>query len=167
MGFDLHGLKPEKGTPKPQWAKGDPFIKIEANKYGEDYAKFIIDPQVKEEYDAYLKSMLDWNDNTEGAYFRNNVWFWRPLWGFVTGCCDDILTQTDRDEGHMNNGHRISKTKSKRIASRLRKYLKEGYVESYESWYAGDNSNKDYPFSIENVRNFERFCEKSGGFEIC
>jgi predicted methyltransferase len=73
----------------------------------------------------------------------------------------------------MNDGHTISKTKSKRIAGRLRKYLKDGNVEAYESWYTRkisqlkeDDWNKSYPFSIDNVREFERFCENSGGFQI-
>ena len=77
------------------------------------------------------------------------------------------------DKGYFNDGHKISKTKAKRIASRLRKFFDDGSVDAYDSWYTRKTSelpegdwNKDYPFSIENVRRFERFCEKSGGFEI-
>ena len=73
----------------------------------------------------------------------------------------------------MNDGHKICKTKAKKIASRLRKFFKDGSVSAYESWYSrktselkDDDWNKNYPFSIQNVREFERFCEKSGGFEI-
>lgn len=30
-----------------------------------------------------------------------------------------------------------------------------------------DNHETHYPFEIEHVKNFQRFCEESGGFEIC
>ena len=168
MGVDLYGMNPQADTPQPTWTKGEPMVKVEGTKH-----QYQIDPQLKEEYDAYMKIKLEWQDSTHGAYFRNNVWFWRPLWNFVTGCCADILTEKDISSGYMNDGHRISNTKAKRIASRLRKFFKDGSVASYESWYARqisqlkeDDWNKNYPFSIQNVREFERFCENSGGFEI-
>ena len=166
MGFDLTGLNPQGDTPEPKWTKSDPMIKTGKHSYS-------IDPQIKEEYDDYMRTKWAWQESTEGAYFRNNVWHWRPLWNFVSGCCSDILTEKDIKSGYMNDGHRISKTKSKRIALRIRKRLKGGDVHAYESWYTRkisklpeDDWNKNYPFSIENVRAFEKFCESSGGFEI-
>ena len=166
MGFDLHGMNPQSDTPQPTWEGGDPMVKVGKHEYA-------VDPQIKEEYDDYMKSKWEWKDSTDGAYFRNNVWFWRPLWNFVTGCCADILTENDISSGYMNDGHRISKTKSKRIARRLRKFLSDGSVDAYETWYTRkigelgkDDWNKNYPFSIQNGKEFERFCENSGGFEI-
>jgi hypothetical protein len=166
MGFDLHGLNPQASKP-PEWGKGNPVIEISENKYE-------IDPQIKEEYDDYMRSKLLWQDNTSGAYFRNNVWFWRPLWSYVSSVCHNSLSDEDIERGFFNDGHRISKTKSKRIASRLRRMLKEGHVELTEAKYKlnqeqlpEEDWNKNYPFSTQNVREFERFCEKSGGFDIC
>jgi hypothetical protein len=121
-----------------------------------------------------MKTKWEWQDANEGAYFRNNVWYWRPLWNFVTGCCNDILTEKDIESGYMNDGHKICKTKAKRIAGRLRKFFDDGSVAAYESWYARsisklpeDDWNKSYPFSEENVRQFANFCANSGGFRIC
>ena len=168
MGFDLTGLNPEASTPQPTWTGDEPMIKVE----GTDH-QWQIDPQIKEEYDDYMKSRWEWQDANEGAYFRNNVWFWRPLWNFVTGCCGDILSEKDIEKGYYNDGHKISKTKAKKIAVRLRKFFKDGSVAAYESFYSRQTSklkeddwNKNYPFSIQNVREFERFCEHCGGFEI-
>ena len=166
MGFDLTGLNPEGGKPQPKWEGAEPMIKTGENSYD-------LDPQIKEEYDDYMKSRMEWQDSTDGAYFQNNVWFWRPLWNFVSKCCNDILTEKDIEHGYYNSGHKINKTKSKRMASRLRQFFKDGSIASYETWYTrqvsqlkeGDR-NKDYPFSIQNIREFERFCEHSGGFEI-
>ena len=56
----------------------------------------------------------------EGDYFRANVWWWRPLWQYVSITCEDILTENDMERGSYNDGHRISKTKANRIASRLK-----------------------------------------------
>ena len=175
MGFDLTGLNPEGSTPQPVWTKGDPWVlrTEDGIDTGTSRQQYEIDPQIKEEYDDYMRTKWAWQEDTEGAYFRNNVWFWRPLWNFIGGCCGDILTENDIESGYMNDGHKISKTKSKRIARRLRKFFKDGSVASYESWYSrqisqlkDDDWNKSYPFSIQNVREFERFCEHSGGFEI-
>jgi len=29
----------------------------------------------------------------KGEYFRNNVWWWRPLWDWTYEQCQDIITQ--------------------------------------------------------------------------
>jgi hypothetical protein len=167
MGFDLHGLNPKAETPRPEWTKGE--VTIETSK-----DNFTIDPQIKEEYDDFIKRKLAWEDETSGSYFRNNVWFWRPLWTFVCSNCDDFLTDEDARGGSCNNGYTIGKTKAKKIAQRLRKLLKNGEVSAYKAMYdrhidkLSDNSfDKHYPFTIENVKRFERFCELSGGFDIC
>ena len=168
MGFDLHGMNPQANTPKPEWTKDDPWISTEKE------GVLTIDPQVKEEYDDFMREKWKWNEENEGSYFRSNVWYWRPLWRFVCSVCDNVLTDDDHERGSSNDGHRISKTKTKRIASRLRKLINSGYVSSHEELY-NDALNKlddkdwskSYPFSTEHVKEFERFCEKSGGFEIC
>tara|TARA_R100000656_G_scaffold27433_2_gene24032 strand:+ start:584 stop:1129 length:546 start_codon:yes stop_codon:yes gene_type:complete len=109
MGFDVYGLRPETDVvpDQPNWSQ---------NNYDEEQAK------------AYFA----WQENTPGAYFRNNVWWWRPLWNYVSFMCNDILTDEDIDEGCMNSGHRISKTKAKKIAARLRKLDKQGHTKEYE-----------------------------------
>ena len=103
MGFDLRGLKPnnEVKPDEPNWlAEGN---------------------WAEKEREAYFS----WQQNTPGAYFRNNVWYWRPLWNFVCEVCNDILTEKDMEKGMENSGHVISKTKAKKIASRLRKMDKD------------------------------------------
>tara|TARA_R100001594_G_scaffold3376_1_gene12686 strand:- start:691 stop:1233 length:543 start_codon:yes stop_codon:yes gene_type:complete len=108
MGFDVYGLKPETDIipDQPDWSR-------QGN---------------EEEAKAYFA----WQTNTPGAYFRNNVWWWRPLWNYISFMCDDILTEKDMTEGEMNNGHIISKTKSKKIAARIRKLDKKGEILRYQ-----------------------------------
>tara|TARA_R100000750_G_scaffold56925_1_gene43657 strand:- start:367 stop:600 length:234 start_codon:yes stop_codon:yes gene_type:complete len=75
------------------------------------------------------------------------------------------------NSGCYNDGVRISKTKSLRIASRLNKLIKNGSVAAWEKEYSKMNSDEDkskfsYPFSEDNVKEFMIFCKESGGFEI-
>ena len=71
----------------------------------------------------------------DGGYFRNNVWWWRPLWQYVCNACPGVLTKRDGNEGCHNNGHLISATKAQRIAQRLRALLASGDVKRYERQY--------------------------------
>ena len=125
-------------------------------------------PENKEDYEALQR----WYKDNPGIYFRNNVWFWRPLWSFICKECDDILTINDAEKGSYNDGHRITKAKANKIAKRLKKLLENGEVDLHKASYDGhvEKSNekwaKSYPFTIENVCKFVDFCEQSGGFEI-
>ena len=94
MGFDLHGLSPNGVKPdSPDWTREDN----------------------EEEKKAYFA----WQENTPGAYFRANVWYYRPLWDLVIEHCDNILTVRDAKEGTVNNGYKIAKTKALKIARSL------------------------------------------------
>ena len=186
MGFDIYGIKPNNQD-KPDSPNWDD----------------------EEQVDAYFA----WQENTNGAYFRNNVWWWRPLWDFVCNICNDFLTEKDMEGGCYNDGVKISKTKAKKIATRLKAVDKFGGIEEYEQKYhqtiesynlidcelcggTGTRNDKNvkgdcnacntehtkkegipvgkikpletnYPFNAENVRNFAKFCDHSGGFQIC
>ena len=109
MGFDLSGMNPNFTTPEPTL------------------------PPWNERTDKDWKRYTDWQEENSGVYFRNNVWWWRPLWQFVTRVCDNILTEKDMEQGTWNDGHKISKTKAGKIAKKLYKLIKDGDVKAYES----------------------------------
>ena len=118
MGFDLSGLSPNITRPQPElpsWPTQDKeWTEIEKKMYA-DYE--------------------EWQKENCGVYFRNNVWWWRPLWYFVSRVCDNILTDKDIEQGSWNDGHKISKTKSNKIAKRLFKLIEDGMVKEYEKGY--------------------------------
>ena len=163
MGFDLYGLNPEN----PNKAVKPEQI---------DWSK----KPTEKEKSAYFDAVDDFQIEVVGSYFRANVWYWRPIWSFVCGACNDILTENDMERGSFNDGHKISKTKAKRIATKLRKNLKNGHIHELCDRYEKNRSmlklaNKDdkklsstfsYPMNTENFEEFQRFCENSGGFEI-
>jgi len=193
MGFDLHGINPKNNTiKKPEDGAPD--------NYGELWAK---------DYEA-------WQDQ-DGAYFRNNVWWWRPLADYIiehTKC----VSEEDAKHWHFNDGHKVSEEEANAIADQLEHLIKTGHTETFahdyeqqrkeceehnkkvdalhkklkekveretgktniapcdypkadhEEWnriYRMTKHTASYPFSMDNVREFIKFCRNSGGFEIC
>lgn len=69
-----------------------------------------------------------------GEYFRNNVWYWHPLWEFVCETCKDILTEEDKRGGTFNEGYRIGARKAQKIYDRLIDLLDNTrHVREYEA----------------------------------
>ena len=211
MGFDLYGINPTVNKEYP------PRYNQIMKEYGKDgwidWTKNVPE-DVKEEY-FELKQQFE--ENNPGDYFRNNVWYWRPLWSFVSHHCMNILTEKDISGGTYNDGHKISKTKSLKIAKKLSQLIADGTVAHYEKeyrlgyeeaqvwneevnemlkdikarvklkfgkemapvdypapfkseWdktYGKKNYDGHYPFSADNVEEFAKFCQQSGGFTIC
>ena len=96
------------------------------------------------------------NSKTEaGEYFRNNVWWWRPLWNFVCQACEDILTKDEIEGGEYNSGTKISKAKADKIANKLAELIAEGEVLKYE---------EEYMASIKKLRKSEvcDLCDGTG-----
>ena len=150
MGFDLYGMKPEINGDYPQrfydilrkWGKGDHL----------DWSLKIPDEVTTE----YFEIQTKFDEDNPGRYFRNNVWWWRPLWNFVCQSCDDFLTNKDIEGGSFNDGRKISKTKAKRIASRLRNLIKDGTVgkldEEYKAKYeVASSHNKKVQEKLDKI----------------
>ena len=197
MGFDLYGLNPKLKSERPKidWAN---HTKAEADQYFKDVEKF--------------------EKENPGYYFRNNVWWWRPLADFVLWLADEEFTDKDREGWHSNGGYRVDEKTAKVIAELLEASIDEGIAKRYqdatdEKMKKAQAHNKEiekkhkelrkiverhtgkkdlvpndypepfnsqwndiqkltnyeahYPFSVENVKDFARFCRESGGFEIC
>jgi len=124
--------------------------------------------------------------NKKGEYFRNNVWWWRNLWIFVTLNCQRILTKEEMDYGNWNDGKKIVKQKAERIVMKLKETIKNGQAKEFEKQItevqkaAIENNKKlkggasdpefdfseHYPFTVENLKEFIEFVENSGGFRI-
>ena len=179
MGFDLHGEAPKINTKYddyPVYGKYN-FMPWEDKK--KDFDK---DPSLQKKY---WNEMDKYEGDNPGVYFRNNVWWWRPLWSYVCNVCDDILDDGDCEAGNWNDGKLISEDKSTMIAERLDSLIADGEVKkkevSYEASRLEDEENNkgkkigdegykwsaSYPFDADNLKEFSRFCRESGGFSIC
>ena len=73
--------------------------------------------------------------NEKGEYFRNNVWWWRPLWTYICINCSNILDEKDQEAGCWNNGTKIVSPKADKIAKKLQETIDNGTAAKYEKEY--------------------------------
>jgi len=113
MGFDLSGLSPDN----PQ-----------------DVQKPVIDwdsEPTSQEQEEYFRNLEAYEKAVPGHYFRNNVWWWRPLWQCIGSSCDDILSEDDITGGYYNDGYKISKEQAVGIAERMKSLIDNGTIETF------------------------------------
>lgn len=121
----------------------------------------------------------------DGEYFRNNIYSWESLWDFVCEITGDLLTEKQKEMACTNDGFKCNAKTSKAIAKKLKEALDSGAVKKYEQKHktrrrgppgvneickvTGMKKKKIVKdtFLEENVRDFQRFCERCNGFEIC
>lgn len=159
----------------------------------------------------------------KGSYFRNNVWYWHPLWDYCLNLHGDICEKVEH--GHHNDGDGLDAFDASLLADRLFHDLEVGVTEQYAEEYrkyiaelpftdckwcdatgirtdeVGVNAGmptkeldeekaiiygrthgycngcggagkceswaSNYPFDVDNVREFAEFLRDCGGFEIC
>tara|TARA_B100000686_G_scaffold55651_1_gene60007 strand:- start:521 stop:1006 length:486 start_codon:yes stop_codon:yes gene_type:complete len=65
------------------------------------------------------------------GYFRNNVWFWRPLCDYVLTNCDGVGTPEEQRSWHYNDGHFVPSEVAKSIANQLEALVLSGKVKTH------------------------------------
>jgi len=115
MGFDLYGQNPKlKGK--------EPYI---------DWTKKPSDEEKKE----YFKAREKFEEQNPGHYFRNNVWWWRPLANYVLQLMGNEFTEDEQKSWHHNDGYEVSEEQARKIADRLEQELKTKRVKAVEMFY--------------------------------
>ena len=112
MGFDITGLNPK-----------DKKYKSPTNDlYEKDKDKFF------EELEKY--------QNQKGAYFRNNVWWWRPLAQYVL-LHTKVIDEDKKVHWSYNDNCEIDEEEATQIAKQLRYLIKKGHTKRFEAeWEA-------------------------------
>lgn len=72
-----------------------------------------------------------------GEYFRNNVWFWRPLWSYVCGEFAE-MTGSDPDSGFYNDGYGLDADGATRLGHAILDAVESGRVEEYRLNYMAE-----------------------------
>ena len=179
MGFDLYGEMPKMNKKETEYSTYSKYVDMDFSKKQDLFKE---NPEIQ---DKYYEEMNQYEEDNPGYYFRNNCWWWRPLWDFVYAYCDDILTEDDYSHGNYNDGHLIDKDRALAIADRLDELIKDGTVMRHHVSYEADRAQAEednkgkkssdegyswqanYPFDAKNVEDFSKFCRQSGGFSIC
>ena len=195
MGFDLSGVNPKMNM-KPE--ELPVYSKYNDMSFKDKWETLDKDEKLR---DKYWEENDKYQEANPGIYFRNNVWWWRPLWQFVCEKFPELISDEEAESGCSNSGLLIDADKSMRIGVELTVMLDCGDVQEHSDMYKAelealpqvhccvcDNNNrgnkkkkeckscnqtglkddwaKSYPFDVENVREFAKFCLESGGFEI-
>ena len=140
MGFDLYGLKPH--NPKK-------LVKPEI-----DWAS----EPTEEEKEKFFADLDHYEKNVPGHYFRNNVWWWRPLWDYIndgTNLGLSILTDEQLDEGRSNSGVEISEDQAIKLAIELHKQIDSGEVKEHEEYYM-----QQFKLAEEENKELEAMCKE-------
>ena len=112
MGMDIYGLKPKVKGKKPEIDWDKPTTEKERDKYYEDLSKF--------------------EAENVGYYFRNNVWFWRPLANLITVLNEDWLTDEQKERLQDNSGFEFSELEAIKIKLSLEKVINNGWLKKAE-----------------------------------
>lgn len=128
MGFDISGLNPKMNKDRdsfPMLSKWDGVAWPERDR----------DKKWSKEQDKYWKEENEFRKINCGDYFRNNVWWWKPLWNYCYKVCDDLLTKEEWESGTYNDGHEYSEKKCLEMAELLQEQIDKGYCMKYEVEY--------------------------------
>ena len=65
----------------------------------------------------------------KGEYFRNNLWWWHPLWDYCSTIAPEICDQVEN--AHSNDGDGLDEMDSVELSKRLTASLKDGTADQY------------------------------------
>ena len=112
MGFDLTGLNP----------KNKKYKSPSNDLYENDKDKFF------EQLEKY--------QSQKGTYFRNNVWWWRPLAHYVLEYTK-VIDDGEKESWQYNDNSIIEHDEANQIAKQLRYLIKSGHTKKFANdWEA-------------------------------
>jgi len=137
MGMDVYGLNPKLKSEKPKidWDKSTPS-----------------------ERDDYFEKLDKFESENKGYYFRNNVWWWRPLADYIiefTGCVEE----QDIDRWHENGGFKVRETDAREIAKQLKHLIKTGHTKKFAEEHLA-NYEKAEKHNEQVEKEMEKFSEE-------
>jgi hypothetical protein len=136
MGFDLTGLNPKN---KKYKAPTNELYENDQDLFFEELEKY---------------------QNQKGAYFRNNVWWWRPLAHYVLEHTKVI--DEDKKKSWSYNDHCIVENEEAiQIAKQLRHLIKKGHTKRFEAeWEARRKKIEKHNDKVE--KELKKHCQ-----EVC
>lgn len=69
--------------------------------------------------------------SSTGEYFRNSVWWWKPLWDYV--CRNIKLPETVIVGGHFNDGESVDDETATAIGKKLLELIDSGHTAEHEN----------------------------------
>lgn len=66
-----------------------------------------------------------------GEYFRNSVWYWRPLWDYCHQIAPELIDDELHRAGHCNDGAGLNAKRSVALADKLQEEIRTGRCSIY------------------------------------
>ena len=129
MGMDVHGLNPKQNKNINEFPVYAKYKKMEFKKRLD-----ILDTDEKLQ-NTYWVEEDEFNNANKGGYFRNNCWWWRPLWNYCYHVADDIISEELYESGHHNDGAGLNAKDAEWLGERLLDELSEGNTIEYQAEY--------------------------------
>ena len=70
-----------------------------------------------------------------GTYFRNNVWYWHPLWDYICSDYVPFISEKLAKQGHYNSGAGLNAKEAKALGREMMRHLANGWTADYERQY--------------------------------
>ena len=75
---------------------------------------------------------------SKGEYFRNNVWWWHPLWTYCCYTCPELANKVE--SGHDNSGDGLDAVDSRRLGFIIQESITTGAAQEYVDLYNKDTA---------------------------
>ena len=129
MGMDVYGKNPKQNRTVDEFPV---MKKFDAMEFQDKWK--ILDKDEKTR-DKYWKQKTDYEDANKGYYFRNNCWWWRPLWNYCYQVADDLISEELFESGHSNSGAGLNDYDAQRLGQRLLEEIESGKTIDYQASY--------------------------------
>ena len=111
MGMDVHGLNPKMHKEITDYPTLMMIKSLEKKEEWDKRRDFLKSEDVRNKYWAEDE---EYNESNKGIYFRNNCWWWRPLWDFCYNVAPELISSELWGDGHHNSGAGLNTTKTKK-----------------------------------------------------
>jgi len=133
MGMDISGKNPKINVSSTEF----PMLEKWEDKSWPEREK---SKDWKKEQKQYWEEDQKWNDANPGIYFRNNVWWWRPLWNYCAFIDDyyhngKLISQEIHSSGHHNDGAGLESQEAALLGVSLMSSLEDGTFDSFNKEY--------------------------------
>ena len=136
MGMDVHGLNPKQNKTIDKFPVLAKYKGMEAedsdNGFQRKWKELDADKKLMEQY---WEEEGEYDKANPGHYFRNNVWWWRPLWDYCHMAAPDIIDEDTYENGHNNSGAGLDADGAKALGNRLMQLIADCSVIKYEATY--------------------------------
>tara|TARA_R100000501_G_C2604250_1_gene100493 strand:+ start:408 stop:1031 length:624 start_codon:yes stop_codon:yes gene_type:complete len=140
--MDVYGKNPKQNKPMSEFPVYYKYKMMEGkdfddeadnwNGFKQKWKELDADEKLKEQYH---KEWDEYEEINVGYYFRNNCWWWRPLWNYCYHVAPDIIDDDLFDSGHSNSGRGLDDGDSKLLGERLLKEIESGNTTKYQAEY--------------------------------